>query len=160
VISGSRFSSGGKAVKDGIESARFGSLIDTVDRSLPSSPVLVTEFGVTLVAFVLYFFVINWAPSVAIVLGAQLLRAIGIGFIGYQGLCCIQALMPNRVGSAATLFSNTTNAGFLFAGLAAGGWAQMFGYSSMFVACAALSGLGLLMLYFQSKITPAGEHAI
>jgi MFS family permease len=85
---------------------------------------------------------------------------ITIGLIGCQGINYIQALMPNRVGSAATLFSNTTNAGFLFAGLGAGGWGEMFGYSSMFVACAALSGLGLLMLYFQSKITPAEERAL
>jgi SET family sugar efflux transporter-like MFS transporter len=63
--------------------------------------------------------------------------------------------MPDRVGSAATLFSNTANAGFLFAGLAAGGWAQIFGYRSMFLVCAVLSGLGLLMLYLQSKINVA-----
>ena len=126
----------------------------------PCSPTDRRWLSAGFVAFVAYFLVITWAPSVAIVLGAQLLRAIGIGLIGCQGISYIQALMPNRVGSAATLFSNTTNAGFLFAGLAAGGWGQMFGYSSMFVACAALSGLGLLMLHFQSKITPAGEHVL
>lgn len=104
------------------------------------------------VAFVLYFLVINWAPSVALFLLAQVLRAIGIGLVGYHGISYIQVLMPDRVGSAATLFSNTTNAGFLLAGLAAGGWAQLFGYRSMFLACAVLSGLGLLMLYLQSKL--------
>jgi MFS transporter, SET family, sugar efflux transporter len=103
------------------------------------------------IVFVLYFLMITCASSVGAVLLAQVLRAIGIGFIGYQGISYIQALMPDRVGSAATLFSNTTNAGFLFAGLAAGGWAQVFGYPSMFLACAALSGLGLLVLHFQSE---------
>jgi SET family sugar efflux transporter-like MFS transporter len=104
------------------------------------------------VAFVLYFLVINWAPSVALLLLAQVLRAIGIGLVGYHGISYIQVLMPDRVGSVATLFSNTTNAGFLLAGLAAGGWAQLFGYRSMFLACAVLSGLGLLMLYLQIKL--------
>jgi SET family sugar efflux transporter-like MFS transporter len=107
------------------------------------------------VAFVLYFFVITWAPSVAILLLAQVLRAIGIGIVGYHGISYIQVLMPDRVGSAATLFSNTANAGFLLAGLAAGGWAQLFGYRSMFLACAVLSGLGLLMLYLQPKLNVA-----
>jgi SET family sugar efflux transporter-like MFS transporter len=59
--------------------------------------------------------------------------------------------MPGRVGSAATLFSNTANAGSLFAGLAAG-LAQAFGYPSMFLACAGISGLGLLMIHLQSKM--------
>jgi MFS family permease len=59
------------------------------------------------------------------------------------------ALMPNQVGIAAALFSNTANAGFLLSGLTAGAWAQAFGYRSMFIACAVLSGLGLLLLHFQ-----------
>jgi SET family sugar efflux transporter-like MFS transporter len=104
------------------------------------------------VAFVLYFLAVTWAPSTAIFLIAQVLRAIAIGFIGYQGISYIQVLMPGRVGSAATLFSNTANAGSLFAGLAAGGWAQVFGYPSMFLACAGISGLGLLMIHLQSKM--------
>jgi SET family sugar efflux transporter-like MFS transporter len=112
------------------------------------------------VAFVLYFFVITWAPSVAILLLAQVLRAIGIGIVGYHGISYIQVLMPDRVGSAATLFSNTANAGFLLAGLAAGGWAQLFGYRSMFLACAVLSGLGLLMLYLQPKLNVAAGKRI
>lgn len=102
------------------------------------------------VAFVLYFLVIARAPSVTAILAAQLLRAIGIGFIGYLGISYPQALMPDRVGSAATLFSNTTNAGSLLAGLAAGGWAQTFGYPSLFLACAGLSALGWFTLQLQS----------
>jgi MFS transporter, SET family, sugar efflux transporter len=100
-------------------------------------------------AFVLYFLVATWSPSVVVLLIAQVLRAVGIGLIGYQGISYIQALMPNQVGSAAALFSNTTNAGFLLSGLTAGAWAHVFGYRSMFMACAVLSGLGLLTLHFQ-----------
>jgi MFS transporter, SET family, sugar efflux transporter len=100
-------------------------------------------------AFMLYFLVATWSPSVAVLMGAQVLRAVGVGLIGYQGISYIQALMPNQVGIAAALFSNTTNAGFLLSGLTAGAWAQAFGYRSMFIACAVLSGLGLLLLHFQ-----------
>jgi MFS transporter, SET family, sugar efflux transporter len=100
-------------------------------------------------AFILYFLVATWSHSVAVLLGAQILRATGIGLIGYQGISYIQALMPNQAGIAAALFFNTTNAGFLLAGLTTGAWAQAFGYRSIFIACAALSGLGLLLLHFQ-----------
>lgn len=99
--------------------------------------------------FMLYFLVAAWSPSVGILLGAQILRAVSIALIGYQGISYIQALMPNQVGMAAALFSNTANAGFLLSGLTAGAWAQAFGYRSMFIACAVLSGLGLLLLRFQ-----------
>jgi SET family sugar efflux transporter-like MFS transporter len=103
-------------------------------------------------AFILYFLTITWGPSVAILLAAQVLRAVGIGLIGYQGISYMQALMPNQAGSAATLFSNTANAGFLFASLTAGGWAQAFGYRSMFLACAAQSVLGLVMIQLQPRL--------
>src|ERR1700759_3666726 len=101
------------------------------------------------IAFVLYFLAATWSPSVAVLLGAQVLRAVGIGLIGYQGISYIQALMPNQIGIASSLFFNTTNAGFLLSSLTAGAWAQAFGYRSMFIVCAILSGLGLLLFCFQ-----------
>jgi len=100
--------------------------------------------SVGFLAFILYFLVATWSTSIAVLVVAQVLRAIGIGLIGYQGISYIQALMPNQVGSAAALFSNTTNAGFLLSGIVAGAWAQAFGYRSMFVVCAVLSLVGLL----------------
>jgi SET family sugar efflux transporter-like MFS transporter len=102
-------------------------------------------------AFILYFLLATWSSSVAVLLGAQVLRAVGIGLIGYQGISYIQALMPNQVGVAAALFFNTANAGFLLSSLAAGAWAQAFGYPSMFIACAVLSGLGLLVLHLDRR---------
>jgi SET family sugar efflux transporter-like MFS transporter len=102
-------------------------------------------------AFTTYFLVITWGPSVSVLLVAQLLRAIGIGLIAYQGISYMQALMPNQAGAAATLFSNTANAGFLFASISAGGWAQFFGYRSMFLVCAMLSILGFALIQLQPK---------
>jgi MFS transporter, SET family, sugar efflux transporter len=103
------------------------------------------------VALSAYFLVISWGPSVSVLLGAQLLRAIGIGLIAYQGISYMQSLMPNQAGAAAALFGNTANAGFLFASLSAGGWAQFFGYRSMFLVCAVLSVLGLALIRLQPK---------
>ena len=106
-------------------------------------------------AFVLYFLTITWSPSVSVLLAAQVLRAIGIGLISYQGISYMQALMPNQAGSAATLFANTANLGFLSASLTTGGWAQAFGYRSMFLGSAFLSVLGLVMIQLQPKVTSA-----
>ena len=106
-------------------------------------------------AFLLYFLTITWSPSVSGLLAAQVLRAVGIGLISYQGISYMQALMPNQAGSAATLFANTANLGFLSASLATGGWAQAFGYRSMFLGSAFLSVLGLVMIQLQPKVTSA-----
>ena len=102
-------------------------------------------------AFIAYFLVIAWGPSVSVLLLAQILRAIGIGLIAYQGISYMQALMPNQAGAAAALFANTANAGFLFSSLSAGGLAQFFGYRSMFLVCAMLSILGFALIQLQSK---------
>jgi len=113
--------------------------------------------SVGFLAFILYFLTITWGPSVAILLAAQVLRAVGIGLIGYQGISFMQALMPKQAGSAATLFSNTANAGFLFASLTAGGLAQAFGYRSLFLACAVQSVLGLAMIQLQPRLLRCGK---
>jgi MFS transporter, SET family, sugar efflux transporter len=103
-------------------------------------------------AFMLYFLIITWSPSVSALLAAQVLRALGIGLISYQGISYMQALLPNKAGAAATLFSNTANLGFLLASLTTGEWAQAFGYRSMFLVCAFLSVLGFVTIQLQSKI--------
>jgi SET family sugar efflux transporter-like MFS transporter len=102
-------------------------------------------------AFVFYFLTITWSPSVSGLLAAQVLRAVGIGLISYQGISYMQALMPNQAGTAATLFANTANLGFLGASLTAGGWAQAFGYRSMFLASAFLSALGFVAIQLQPE---------
>jgi MFS transporter, SET family, sugar efflux transporter len=104
------------------------------------------------VCFLLYFLTIFFLPSIAVLFVAQVLRAAGIGLVGYLGIGYIQSSMPDRVGSAAALFSNTVNAGSLLAGFAAGSWAQMFGYSSVFTACAGLSGLGWILFQVQLRL--------
>jgi MFS transporter, SET family, sugar efflux transporter len=101
------------------------------------------------VCFLLYFLTIFFLPSITVLFVGQVLRAAGIGLVGYLGIAYIQSSMPDRIGSAAALFSNTVNAGSLLAGFAAGSWAQMLGYSSVFAACAGLSGLGWILFQVQ-----------
>ncbi|MBV8970515.1 MAG: sugar efflux transporter [Verrucomicrobia bacterium] len=117
----------------------------------PSAPGNYGWISAGFLVFTAYFLVVTWGPSVSVLLMAQVLRAIGIGLIAYQSISYMQSLMPNQAGSAATLFANTANAGFLFASLSAGGWAHVFGYRSMFLVCAMLSVLGFVLIQLQPK---------
>ncbi len=98
------------------------------------------------VAMALYFVAAALAPSVEGLVWAQTLRAVGIGFVSCIGISYLQDLMPNRVGAASVLYSNTNQIGLLLAGLAAGTWAQAYDYHSLFWPCAVASVAGLVCL--------------
>jgi MFS transporter, SET family, sugar efflux transporter len=97
-------------------------------------------------AFVAYFVALALARSVGPVFWAQILRAIGIALVTYLGIGFLQSLLPHRAGTAAALFSNAGQVGSVLAALGVGALAQAFGYASIFVACAILSGAGLVLV--------------
>ena len=103
-------------------------------------PAIVIGFAV----FVAYFIALALARSIAAVLWAQILRAIGIGLVTYLGISFLHSFMPHRAGAAAALFSNAGQLGSVFAALSVGLLAQAFGYQSVFVACAILTAAGLV----------------
>ena len=105
-------------------------------------PAIVVGFAV----FVAYFIALAAARSIAAVLWAQTLRAIGIGLVTYLGISFLHSFMPHRAGAAAALFSNAGQLGSVFAALSVGLLAQAFGYQSVFVACAILTAAGLIMV--------------
>jgi MFS transporter, SET family, sugar efflux transporter len=113
-------------------------------------PAIVIGFAV----FVAYFVALALARSVGGVLWAQILRAISIALVTYLGISFLHSFMPHRAGAAAALFSNAGQLGSVFAALSAGLLAQAFGYSSIFVACAILSALGLVLVC----LTPAATE--
>ena len=98
------------------------------------------------VAIGLFFVACALAPSVHVLVWAQILRAVGIGLVGCIGISYLQDLMPNRVGAASVLFSNTSQIGQLLAGLAAGAWAEVYDYHSLFWPCAVASVAGMACL--------------
>ena len=103
-------------------------------------PAIVVGFAV----FVAYFIALALARSIAAVLWAQILRAIGIGLVTYLGISFLHSFMPHRAGAAAALFSNAGQLGSVFAALSVGLLAQAFGYQFVFVACAILTAAGLV----------------
>lgn len=102
--------------------------------------------------FAFYFGVVALAPALWMFVAAQALRAVAIGLVSGQGVSYFQALMPDQIGSATTLYANTSQVGSVLSGITAGGWAQAYGYRSLFVLCAALSGIGLVLLQFGQRV--------
>jgi SET family sugar efflux transporter-like MFS transporter len=98
------------------------------------------------VATALYFIAAALAGSAEALIWAQILRAVGIGFVSCVGISFLQDLAPGRIGAASVLYANTMQVGQLLAGLTAGAWAQAYDYHSLFWPCAAASVAGLALL--------------
>jgi MFS transporter, SET family, sugar efflux transporter len=98
------------------------------------------------IAMALYLAAAALAPSAEALIWTQILRAVGIGFVTCIGISYLQDLMPNRIGAASALYANTNQIGLLLAGLAAGAWAQVYDYHSLFWPCAVITLAGLACL--------------
>ncbi|MGR9355038.1 MFS transporter [Rhizobium leguminosarum] len=96
--------------------------------------------------FAAYFVMALAWPTLASLYLGQIPRAAGIGLISIVGMAFMQDLLPGRAGIASALFGNTISVGFLLSGLGTGLWANAFGYWSLFALCAALCGLGAMIL--------------
>ncbi|ULH15730.1 sugar efflux transporter [Deinococcus sp. KNUC1210] len=99
-------------------------------------------------ALLALYFVMLWAaPGIVVLAAAQLLRAIVIAIAASLGMTYFQSLMPGRIGAATTLFANTTSIGSMLAGVVSGGFAQAFGYRSVFLVCGVFTLLAWGLLY-------------
>ncbi|GGO38769.1 sugar efflux transporter [Deinococcus humi] len=96
--------------------------------------------------FMVYFVVMAVAPSVWLLAAAQLIRAAVIAVTTTLGMAYFQELMPNRTGTALTLYANTNSVGAVLSGIVSGAFAQAFGYQAVFLLCAALTGAAFLLL--------------
>lgn len=92
-----------------------------------------------LALFVLHFALIYLAQGQGLLIVTQAVRAVVLAILAGLGMTYFQHLLPGRFGVATTLYSNTTVIGGMLAGIAAGSWAQLFGYRSVFLLCALLS---------------------
>lgn len=116
-------------------------------RRFSNQTLIVFAFGV----FVAYFALIWLAHGLGLLLVAQLIRAIVIAIAASLGMAYFHDLLPGRVGVATTLFVNTTAAGSMLAGLVSGAFAQLFGYRSVFLLCAALTACAWVLLLAASR---------
>jgi SET family sugar efflux transporter-like MFS transporter len=100
----------------------------------------------SLALFVVYFILMAIAPSVWLLAAAQLIRAAVIAVTTTLGMAYFQELMPNRTGTALTLYANTNSVGAVLSGIVSGAFAQAFGYQAVFLLCAALTGAAFILL--------------
>jgi MFS transporter, SET family, sugar efflux transporter len=104
---------------------------------------IVFAFGLTAFYFVMLWF----APNVPVLAVAQLPKAIVFAITASMGMAYFQQLMPERIGTATTLFSTVNSLGSMLSGVVSGGIAQVFGYRVVFIVCGVLTLLAFLSLY-------------
>ncbi len=92
-----------------------------------------------LTMFAGYFALMAAAPSLPILVVAQVARGIAIAVVGALGITYFQDLLPDSTGRATTLFSNTVAGGSLIAGIVAGSAAQAVGYRAALLLCGFLA---------------------
>lgn len=75
----------------------------------------------------------------------QLFNAIFIGIIASIGMLYFQDLMPGRMGSATTLFTNSISTGVILAGVLQGLFSETWGHNAVYLAALFLIVLSLLL---------------
>ncbi|MER7283026.1 sugar efflux transporter [Dactylosporangium sp. NPDC000244] len=97
------------------------------------------------VAGTAYYAIAWWAPSLWVLVAAQVVNAIFISAISGVAITYIQDMMPTRPGTATTLYTNTFPIGAMIAGSLLGVSAH-FGYRSAFGLGAVLCAAGFVLL--------------
>lgn len=95
---------------------------------------------------ILYFVLSAGADSTWILAACQILNAAYVSIILGVGLNYCQELIPESPGTATTLYSNATTIGLMLGGFMAGSIGEWVGNRAIFIACAALAGLGLVLI--------------
>lgn len=106
-------------------------------------------FGFLLCA--IYFVIITLAPSVGVIALAQFPRAIVVGITATIGMAYFQDLMPGKVATSLTLFSNAASMGGIFAGVTGGLIVEHIGLQSVFVFCSVIAFASFAMLGILSR---------
>ncbi len=97
--------------------------------------------------FAAYFVMALAWPTLASLYLGQIPGAAGIGLISIVGMAFMQDLLPGRSWNRLCLcLGNTIDVGFLLSGLGTGLWANAFGTGHCSRLCAALCGLGAMIL--------------
>jgi MFS transporter, SET family, sugar efflux transporter len=105
-------------------------------------------------AFILcavYFVIVGTTSSMLVLNLVQLARASAIAISATIGMAFFGLLMPNRVGTAMTLYSNAMSIGSMLAGVVGGFVAQHFGLRNVFFLGATLVSVSALVFLWQAR---------
>lgn len=111
-----------------------------------------TLMVISLLAGTAYYLGLYFSTSETQLITIQLFNGIHIGIFVSIGMLYFQDLMPNKLGSATTLFANSRSASWIIAGPIAGVMASQFGYQSTWWLTAILCTLALFFMAFVRKI--------
>ncbi|OKP87701.1 hypothetical protein A3844_09830 [Paenibacillus helianthi] len=102
---------------------------------------------------VLYFVVSSGADTTWQLAACQILNAAYVSIVLGVGLNYCQELIPESPGTATTMYSNATTIGLMLGGFMAGSIGEWMGNRAIFIACATLAGLGLVLINSTSLLS-------
>ncbi len=98
-----------------------------------------------------YFVIVGTTSSMLMLNLVQVARATAIAISATIGMAYFGLLMPSRVGTAMTLYSNAMSIGSMLAGLVGGFVAQHFGLRNVFFLGATLVAVAALVFFWQAR---------
>ncbi|MGX2957167.1 sugar efflux transporter [Ursidibacter arcticus] len=105
-----------------------------------------------IVAGIGYYLCLSLATTEWQLIASQLLNGLFVGILASIGMIYFQDLMPYKMGTATTLFTNTGSASWVTAGPIAGIMASQFGYHSTWYLAMGLCFIALIFMLFVRKI--------
>ncbi|MGX3066146.1 sugar efflux transporter [Ursidibacter arcticus] len=105
-----------------------------------------------IVAGIGYYLCLSLATTEWQLIASQLLNGLFVGILASIGMIYFQDLMPYKMGTATTLFTNTGSASWVTAGPIAGIMASEFGYHSTWYLAMGLCFIALIFMLFVRKI--------
>lgn len=99
-----------------------------------------------------YYLCLSLATTEWQLIASQLLNGLFVGILASIGMIYFQDLMPYKMGTATTLFTNTGSASWVTAGPIAGIMASEFGYHSTWYLAMGLCFIALIFMLFVRKI--------
>jgi MFS transporter, SET family, sugar efflux transporter len=99
----------------------------------------------------LYFVMVGSASSILLLNVAQVAKATALAISTTVGMAFFGSLLPKRVGTAMTLYSNAMSIGSMLAGVVGGFVVQHFGLRNVFFLSVSLATLAGFVFFWQSR---------
>ena len=107
---------------------------------------------IAIVSGMCFYASVLMATTPAVELELQILNAIFLGILCGIGMLYFQDLMPEKIGSAATLYANTSRVGWIIAGSVDGIMVEIWSYHALFCLAIGMLGIAMICLLFIKDI--------
>ena len=107
---------------------------------------------IAIVSGMCFYASVLMATTPAVELELQILNAIFLGILCGIGMLYFQDLMPEKIGSATTLYANTSRVGWIIAGSVDGIMVEIWSYHALFWLAIGMLGIAMICLLFIKDI--------